>query len=71
MATDSEVVKFYTGQKILITGVSGFIGKVLLWKLLHSCPSIDTIYILIRSKRGQNINSRAEKIFKFPVSNEH
>lgn len=67
MPTESEISKFYSGQKILITGVSGFVGKVLLWKLLHSCPTIDTIYILIRSKRGKNINSRAEDIFKYPI----
>ncbi|XP_065219547.1 putative fatty acyl-CoA reductase CG5065 [Planococcus citri] len=69
MSTESDISKFYAGQKILITGVSGFIGKVLLWKLLHSCPNVDTIYILIRAKKGQNINSRAEKIFKYPIYN--
>lgn len=69
MGEESEIQKFYKDKKILITGASGFIGKVLLWKLLNSCSSVDTIYVLIRSKRGQDIQTRLENLLEAPVSN--
>ena len=46
-----EISLFYEDKCVFITGVTGFMGKVLLHKLLHSCPSIDKIYVLIRTKR--------------------
>ena len=68
MEEESEVRKFYAGRKVFITGVSGFIGKVLLWKLLYSCSSIDKIYVLIRSKRGVPVQARLDNILTSPVS---
>lgn len=69
MGEESEIQKFYKDKKILITGASGFIGKVLLWKLLNSCSLVDTIYVLIRSKCGQDIRTRLENLLQAPVSN--
>ncbi|XP_065220769.1 putative fatty acyl-CoA reductase CG5065 [Planococcus citri] len=63
MAEESQVSAFYAHKKILITGGSGFMGKVLIWKLLHSCPELDTIYMLMRSKWGKNSISRKDDIF--------
>jgi hypothetical protein len=36
----------------------GFVGKVLLEKLLRSVPNLKQIYILIRVKKGSSINER-------------
>jgi len=36
----------------LITGSTGFLGKVLLHKLLWECHHIQKIYLLIRPKKG-------------------
>jgi len=49
---------FFANQEIFITGGSGFVGKVLIEKLLRSCPGIKTIYLLLRPKKGQSINER-------------
>ena len=46
----SSIQDFYRGKKLLITGVTGFVGKVLLEKFLWSLPEIDKIFILIRNK---------------------
>ncbi|KAH9511941.1 hypothetical protein DERF_010364 [Dermatophagoides farinae] len=41
---------------------SGFIGKVLIEKLLNSCPDIERIYLLIRSSRdGKSPQQRLEE----------
>ncbi|KAG5323035.1 FACR1 reductase, partial [Acromyrmex heyeri] len=65
--TKSEVSSFYIDKTIFITGASGFMGKVLLEKLLFSCSNLNKIYILIRSKKGRNIETRLDEIFKLPV----
>ena len=35
-----EIKKFYAGKKVLLSGCTGFLGKVILEKLLRSCPEI-------------------------------
>lgn len=52
------IPEFFARQEIFITGGTGFVGKVLIEKLLRSCPNIKTIYILLRPKKGQAINER-------------
>lgn len=52
MATLPSIREFYAGRSIFITGATGFMGKVLVEKLLRSCPEIGTIYLLVRSKKG-------------------
>ena len=36
------------GKNILITGCSGFLGKVLLEKIMHSIPNVSKLYLLVR-----------------------
>ncbi|KAI4504257.1 hypothetical protein M0802_000728 [Mischocyttarus mexicanus] len=64
---NKDIAKFYAGRSIFMTGASGFIGKVLMEKLLRSCPEIDKLYILIREKKGLKIQERLEKIFSLPL----
>ena len=47
-----QVREYYSGKTILLTGSSGYIGKVILWKLLTACTDINRIYVLIRKKEG-------------------
>ncbi|XP_020296579.1 putative fatty acyl-CoA reductase CG5065, partial [Pseudomyrmex gracilis] len=56
--------QFYAGQTIFITGATGFIGAVLLEKLLRSCTNICKIYLLIRPKKDQNIESRLNELIE-------
>ena len=43
---------FYAGQHVFMTGVSGFVGKVVLQKILSDLPDVECVYLLIRPKRG-------------------
>lgn len=63
----TEIQDFYKGKSIFITGGSGFMGKVLLEKLLYSCSELKEIFILIRPKRGKVPEARLEDMFKLPV----
>src|SRR5215467_10900404 len=50
------------GKNVLLTGASGFLGKVWLCMVLARVPQIGKIYVLLRSKGGQTAKQRLEKI---------
>lgn len=56
------------GKTIFITGGSGFLGKVLIEKILRKTPEIRKIYMLLRPKKGKEPRQRIEEIFSSPVS---
>ena len=60
MATIRE---YFAGKNIFITGATGFLGKVLIEKLLRSCPEINGIYCLIRQKKGKRATDRLNDLF--------
>jgi len=53
---------------VFITGSTGFLGKILLEKLLRSCD-VKTIAVLVRGKKGLAASQRAADIYKQAVSN--
>jgi len=59
----SLISEFYRDRCIFITGATGFLGKVLVEKLLRSCPKIKGIYVLLRPKKGQDIHVRLAQEF--------
>ena len=61
--------QYCAGKSAFITGATGFIGKVIVEKLLRACPEIKFLYILIRPKKGFECQERIDKIIKLPVSN--
>nr|CAD7434171.1 unnamed protein product [Timema monikensis] len=63
----SEIQKYYSGSTLLITGATGFLGKVLVEKLLRSCPGITKIYLLIRQNKGVKANKRFIEQFSGPL----
>ncbi|KAL1463625.1 hypothetical protein WDU94_015363 [Cyamophila willieti] len=63
----AEIPKWYAGRSVLVTGGTGFMGKVLLEKLLRSCPDIRKVYILCRAKRGLTPKARLTEFSKLPV----
>lgn len=60
----TPIQEFYAGQKIFITGGTGFLGKILIEKLLRSCPDLSTIYLLIRPKKEKNVERRMNDLFE-------
>ncbi|XP_056281016.1 fatty acyl-CoA reductase 1 [Pseudoliparis swirei] len=53
-----SIPEYYAGKSVLITGATGFMGKVLVEKLLRSCPEVKALYLLVRPKDGQSMQQR-------------
>jgi fatty acyl-CoA reductase len=66
--TSSGIREFFAGQSVLITGGTGFIGAVLLEKLLRACPELAAVYLLIRPKRLVDVQDRLGALLETPVS---
>ncbi|XP_018318580.1 fatty acyl-CoA reductase wat [Agrilus planipennis] len=59
----TPIQKFYAGANIFVTGATGFLGRILVEKLLRSCPDVASIYILIRNKKGKTAHDRLDEMF--------
>jgi FlaA1/EpsC-like NDP-sugar epimerase len=57
-----SIPEFYANQEIFVTGATGFLGKVLVEKLLRSCGDLQKIYILLRPKKGKSIDERLKEL---------
>lgn len=60
--SESEIQAYYKGKYVFITGATGFLGKVLIEKLLRSCTDLKAIYVLVRSKKGKSASERLREI---------
>lgn len=66
-----SISEWYAGKNVLITGATGFMGKVLVEKLLRSCPDVNALYILVRPKAGQSMSERVQDMMKCKVRTLH
>lgn len=58
----SDVANYFANRSVLITGGTGFLGKVLIEKLLRSIPQLQSIYLIIRTQKGLDARQRWQKI---------
>ncbi|XP_077786982.1 fatty acyl-CoA reductase 2 isoform X2 [Podarcis muralis] len=63
----SSIASYYNGKSVLVTGATGFMGKVLVEKLLYCSPDVKSIYILVRPKSGQSTQERVQDMVKCKV----
>ncbi|XP_026465070.1 fatty acyl-CoA reductase 1-like [Ctenocephalides felis] len=68
-----SIPESFKNKRIFITGGTGFLGKVLIEKILRSCPDFKVMYLLLREKKGKPIEERLEEIFQNEVTldNDH
>ena len=65
---ESEIIEFFNDRSVFITGGTGFLGKVLIEKLLRSCPGINNIYLLIRPKGKKTVDDRISDLLNSTVN---
>ncbi|XP_028048936.2 LOW QUALITY PROTEIN: fatty acyl-CoA reductase wat [Monomorium pharaonis] len=59
----SEISQFFAGSNVLITGGSGFLGILLIEKLLRCCPDIGKLYMFMRAKKNKSSEQRFKEHF--------
>lgn len=57
-----RIPNFFRHRSIFITGSSGLVGKVLVEKILRACPEVGNIYVLLRGKKGLDVENRISQI---------
>ncbi|XP_060876847.1 fatty acyl-CoA reductase wat-like isoform X1 [Metopolophium dirhodum] len=60
---ETGVAETFRNGIVLITGSTGFLGKILTEKLLRSCP-VKNIVVLVRRKKELNASQRVAKIYQ-------
>ena len=62
-----SINQYYRDKDVLITGATGFVGKLLIEKLLYSCDRLNKIYCVIREKNGYSAEERLNEIISCKV----
>uniref|UniRef100_A0A8D8E8N0 Fatty acyl-CoA reductase n=1 Tax=Culex pipiens TaxID=7175 RepID=A0A8D8E8N0_CULPI len=57
----------FAGADVFITGGSGFMGKVLIEKLIRSCPDIGRVFVLLRPRQGRTPDERLQELVQVPL----
>ena len=53
--------------RILLTGATGFLGKIFLYLLLRRHPEIERVYLLIRGDKKSSLNRFRREVLDSPV----
>lgn len=67
MEVKGSIGDHFKDQTIFITGGNGFIGKVLIEKLLHDCAGVKRIFVLLRSRDNEECMKKFNSMLKSPV----
>lgn len=59
-STLPTIYQTYSNKHLFITGGSGFLGKVLLYKILKEFPDVGSVTLLMRGKKGKQSLERLE-----------
>ncbi|XP_063710096.1 putative fatty acyl-CoA reductase CG5065 [Culicoides brevitarsis] len=65
-----SIPEWYADKNIFISGATGFLGKILVEKLLRDCPDLCALYLMVRAKRGQTPEDRRKDYINHLVFKE-
>jgi len=66
----SSITEFLKNQTIFLTGVTGFLGKVMLWKALNEAGESIKIFVMVRPSKEGNAKKRLEEVFSTRIFDE-
>ncbi|XP_075988907.1 putative fatty acyl-CoA reductase CG5065 [Anticarsia gemmatalis] len=56
------IPQYFAGREVFITGATGFMGKVLVERLLWTCPEVGRLHLLLRRKKDVAPEKRLKKL---------
>ncbi|EGR33136.1 hypothetical protein IMG5_060860 [Ichthyophthirius multifiliis] len=56
-----KILEFYRDKTIFITGVTGFLGKVIFEKIMRALPQVKQVIVLIRNQKNITVQERFKK----------
>ncbi|XP_017888866.1 putative fatty acyl-CoA reductase CG5065 isoform X2 [Ceratina calcarata] len=59
-----SISEWFNHRNVFVTGGTGFMGKVLIYKLLDSCNNLGNVFLLIRKKKGLDPQARLQLILQ-------
>ncbi|ENN72829.1 fatty acyl-CoA reductase wat [Dendroctonus ponderosae] len=62
----TEIQQFYRNETVFLTGATGFLGKLMLEKVLRALP-VKKVFLLIRTKKNVAPSARLQAIFESPI----
>ena len=66
------IKEYYAGKTIFLTGTTGFVGKVVLEKILRSLSDIKKLFIMVRAKKNVTVRERFDReILSSEIFAEH
>ncbi|XP_062195169.1 fatty acyl-CoA reductase 1-like [Phragmites australis] len=57
----ARIIGYFKGKSILITGSTGFLGKILVEKILRVQPDVNKIYLLVRAIDAPSAKQRVQQ----------
>ena len=67
MQPAANIAEFYADKTIFITGTTGFVGKVILEKIMRSLGNFRHLYVMVRAKKGMSNIERLQMIFESDI----
>uniref|UniRef100_A0A2S2RAC3 Fatty acyl-CoA reductase n=1 Tax=Sipha flava TaxID=143950 RepID=A0A2S2RAC3_9HEMI len=65
---EKSIAETFRNGTLLVTGSTGFLGKILIEKILRSCP-VKTIVIIVRNKNGISPQQRVAYLYEQSIFN--
>ncbi|KAL6841165.1 hypothetical protein ACP4OV_029134 [Aristida adscensionis] len=66
----ATVAGFFKGKSILVTGSTGFLGKLLVERILHVQPDVKKLYLLVRAPDVASAKKRVQTEQKCVIGND-
>ena len=57
-----SVQEAFAGRTVLLTGVTGFVGSLVLEHLLRTCPNVRKVFVIVRHKHGTAGPNRVQQM---------
>lgn len=69
MASDSkdDIKSFYKNKNVFVTGATGYLGKVLIEKLLRDCADMGKMFIMLRASSENDAKTKFDKFKKSAI----